>query len=72
MDLAISDADIVRSRSDPRFKQVLLARVLEVLLGRLSVLQQHATARDAPALREGALLAVQLADRIRAIEESIV
>ena len=72
----ISDADIARSRADPRFKQVLLAKGLEQLLASLHRMQSSAhaahlgpaVARD---LREGALLAVQLADRIRAIDEQI-
>jgi CRISPR/Cas system-associated endoribonuclease Cas2 len=72
----ISDADIARSRADPRFKQVLLAKSLEQLLASLHRMQnsahaahlEPAVARD---LREGALLAVQLADRIRAIDEQI-
>ena len=70
---AISDADIARSREDPRFKQVLLAKSLEQLLGSLHRMQSAApmgpdVARE---LREGALVAVQLADRIRAIDEQI-
>ena len=72
----ISDADIARSREDPRFKQVLLAKSLEQLLGitaphaELGACREPgpAVARD---LREGALLAVQLADRIRAIDEQM-
>lgn len=69
----ISDEDIARSREDPRFKQVLLAKSLEQLLGTLHRMQNAApigpeVARE---LREGALVAVQLADRIRAIDEQI-
>ena len=72
----VSDADIARSREDPRFKQVLLAKSLEQLLASLHRMQNSAhaahlgpaVARD---LREGALLAVQLADRIRAIDEQM-
>ena len=72
--MMISDADIARSRVDPRFKQVLLARVLEQLLGTLYRLQHspslvdHANAAD---LREGALIAIKLADLIRAIDEKL-
>jgi hypothetical protein len=69
---SVSDAEIVRSREDPRFKQVLLARSLEQLLASLHRLQHSSegpgTARH---LREGALIAVQLADRIRAIEDQL-
>ena len=69
----ISDEDIARSRQDPRFKQVLLAKSLEQLLGSLHRMQSATplgpeVARE---LREGALVAVQLADRIRAIDEQI-
>ena len=35
----ISDADIARSREDPRFKQVLLAKSLEQLLASLHRMQ---------------------------------
>jgi hypothetical protein len=69
----ISEADIARSREDPRFRQVLLARSLEQLLGSLHRLQ-HApqiAADNALHLRHGALVAVDLADRIRAIDEQL-
>ena len=69
----ITDADIARSREDPRFRQVLLARSLEQLLGSLHR-AQHA-AGQVPGieghLREGALMAVHLADLIRAIDDQI-
>jgi hypothetical protein len=69
----ISDADIERSREDPRFKQVLLARSLEQLLGSLHRMQHspQLAANSARHLREGALVAVELADRIRAIDEQL-
>jgi hypothetical protein len=68
----ISDADIERSRADPRFKQVLLARSLEQLLGSLHRLQHSQFGENnAQHLREGALVAVELADRIRAIDEQL-
>ena len=71
---AVTEADIVRSRADPRFKQVLLAKSLEQLLGSLHRMQQHA-AHASPAgardLREGAMMAVQLADLIRAIDDRL-
>ena len=74
MDSLITDADVERSRADPRFKQVLLAKVLEQLLGTLYRLQHGpansdaATARD---LREGAMMAVKLADLIRSIDDRL-
>ena len=72
----VSDADIARAREDPRFKQVLLTKSLEQLLASLHRMQNSAHAADlGPAvtrdLREGALLAVELADRIRAIDEQM-
>ena len=69
----ISEADIERSREDPRFKQVLLARSLERLLDSLHRMQHspHLAAANAVHLREGALDAVDLADRIRAIDEQL-
>lgn len=72
--LDVTDTDIVRSRADPRFKQVLLARSLEQLLGALYRLQHDTSAPDpasARDLREGAVMAVRLADLIRAIDERL-
>ena len=68
----VSDADLLRARQDPRFRQILLARSLDRLLGSLHRMQ-HAAGALAPdkALREGALMAVELADRIRAIDENL-
>ncbi len=71
--LAITEADVARSRADPRFKQVLLAKMLEQLLGSLYRLQ-HASAVDevgARDLRDGAMMAVQLADLIRSIDDRL-
>ena len=71
---AISDADVARSREDPRFKQILLARGLEQLLDSLYRLQASSTHLDpdgAHHMREGALVAVQLADLIRAIDDQL-
>ena len=71
---AISDADIARARENPRFKQVLLAKSLEQLLASLYRMQRSpanlgpAGARD---LRKGALMAVQLADLIRSIDDRL-
>ena len=70
----ITESEIVRSREDPRFKQVLLARSLEQLLSSMHRMQ-HAAGRLRPAeekhLREGALMAVRLADMIRAIDDRL-
>ncbi|MEA2879489.1 MAG: hypothetical protein QOF14_4685 [Hyphomicrobiales bacterium] len=69
----ITEADIVRSRADPRFKQGLLAKALEELLGALYRLQHNPKQDEAGArgLREGALMAVQLADLIRSIDDKL-
>jgi hypothetical protein len=68
----ISDADISRARADPRFRQILLAKSLEQLLGSMHRMQRsggNLGADSARHLREGALMAVKLADRIRALDE---
>ena len=71
--LEITETDLTRSRADPRFKQVLLARLLEQLLGALYRLQQdeQPDAAGAQDLREGALMALQLADLIRSIDDRL-
>jgi hypothetical protein len=69
---AITDADIERSRADPRFKQILLAKVLEQLLAALYRLQREpADPAGASALREGTVMAVKLADLIRGIDDRL-
>jgi hypothetical protein len=68
----ISDADIARSRNDPRFKQVLLANALEHLLAMLYRMQHdpaHSDAASQRELRNGAMMAVELADLIRQLDE---
>ena len=67
----ISEADIVRSRGDPRFKQILLARTLEQLLATLHRLQRDPSPADPVSMREGAMMAVRLADMIHAIDEKM-
>jgi hypothetical protein len=73
VNLAITEEDIARSRADPRFKQVLLAKVLEQLLGTLYRVQRDPNQDEdcVRGLREGALMAVQLADLIRSIDERL-
>ena len=56
------------------FRQILLARSLDQLLGSLHRMQRAAGALAPDAarhLREGALMAVELADRIRAIDDNL-
>jgi hypothetical protein len=70
----ISEADIMRACKDPRFRQILLARSLDQLLGSLHRMQHAAGALgpgDAHHLRQGALMAVELADRIRVIDDNL-
>jgi hypothetical protein len=70
----ISEADLARSRSDPRFKQDLLAKALEQLLATLYRMQHDPVQSDAASqrqLREGALMAVELADLIRDLDERV-
>jgi len=72
--LDITETDVARSRADPRFKQILLAKMLEQLLGVLYRLQHSPAQTDAAIarnLREGAMMAVQLADLIRSIDERL-
>jgi hypothetical protein len=63
----VSEADIARSRADPRYRQALLVKALEQLLGVLHRRQSDPAHTDRASLREGAIVAVQLADMIRAI-----
>ena len=74
MDKVVSDAEIERARKDPRFRQILLARSLDQLLGSLHRMQ-HAAGTLGPSearhLREGALVAVELAERIRVIDDNL-
>jgi hypothetical protein len=62
----VTDADLAHARQDPDFRQRLLTESLERLLAELNKLQR--TAKDptrAVQLREGAELAVKLADLLR-------
>jgi hypothetical protein len=72
VDHLISEAELARAHDDPRFKQVLLARSLEQLLDTL-YRNQHLAFEPAGAqsLRDGAAMAVRLADQIRAIDERL-
>ncbi len=64
----ITDSDLARAREDPDFRQQLVTESLERLLGELSKLQRtaHGVAQ-ADQVREGAELAVKLADLLRRI-----
>jgi hypothetical protein len=70
----ITEAQILRAREDPRFRQILLAKSLERLLGSMHRMQHSSAnlgADGARHLREGALMAVKLADRLRALDEQL-
>ena len=68
----VSQADILRARADPRLRQVLLARSLAQLLGSLHRIRQGSLGGDRlRLLSEGALMAVELADRIGVIDENL-
>jgi hypothetical protein len=66
----VTDADLARARTDADFRQKLVTQSLELLLAELNKLQRVAmnTARDQQ-MREGAELAVKLADLLRHISE---
>jgi hypothetical protein len=63
----VTEEDLARARSDPEFRQQLLAQNLERLLAALSAMRAS-SANEPEAqrqLREGADLAVKLADRLQ-------
>jgi hypothetical protein len=66
----VTDAQLVRARSDPAFRQQLLSQNLEVLLGGLRKARSAGPpAREgetAKQIREGVELAVRLAELIQA------
>src|SRR6266852_4842493 len=72
VDHLVNEAELARAHTDPRFKQVLLARSLEQLLDVL-YRNQHLAFEPAGAqsLRDGAAMAVRLADQIRAIDDRL-
>lgn len=67
MNVLVSDDDLARARSDPAFRQQLLADNLERLLTALETMRR--TKIEGPdaarQLREGVDLAVKLADRLQ-------
>jgi hypothetical protein len=67
----VTDADLARAREDADFRQKLLTDSLECLLGELNKLQRATQdATRAGQIREGAELAVKLADLLRRIAVS--
>ena len=63
----VTDGDLARARIDPAFRQQFLAQNLDRLLEALKKMRQAGdqTADTARQLREGADLAVKLADRLQ-------
>lgn len=63
----VTEDDLARARSDPEFRQQLLAQNLDRLLEALNRMRRQGlpTPEGAQQIREGAALAVQLADRLQ-------
>jgi hypothetical protein len=63
----VTEDDLARARSDPDFRQQLMAQNLERLLDALNKMREveDATPRAARQIREGVALAVKLADRLQ-------
>lgn len=63
----VTEDDLARARSEPEFRQQLLAENLDRLLGALNRMRRYSqpTPDAARQIREGADLAVQLADRLQ-------
>lgn len=67
MSTLVSEDDIARARSDPAFRRQFLARNLDLLLEALEMMRRTANqdADTARLIKEGADLAVKLADRLQ-------
>ncbi len=65
----VTEAELERARHDQAFRQRLLAENLDVLLNRLQKLRAAPAAANAKHIREGAKLAVRLAEMIQAAAE---
>ena len=63
----VTEDDLARARSDPEFRQQLLAQSLDRLLEALNRMRRHGlpSADGARQIREGVDLAVKLADRLQ-------
>jgi hypothetical protein len=61
----VTDDDLARARTDPEFRQQLLAHNLERLLEALNRMREAEDAGTAGQIREGVDLAVKLADRLQ-------
>jgi hypothetical protein len=64
----VTDADLVRARTDPAFRHQLVADSLELLLARLKLLRSAGgNPKQARQVREAVNLAVKLADLLQRI-----
>lgn len=63
----VSEDDLARARTDPQFRQQLMAVNLEKLLAKLNDLRRTSDVKPdiARQIREGVDLAVKLADRLQ-------
>jgi hypothetical protein len=66
----VTEDDLLRARSDPAFRQQFLAHNLDRLLDALERMRRASEQNEDAArqLREGADLAVQLADRLQSTD----
>lgn len=69
--LLITEADLARARNDTEFRQQLLTKTLELLLGELTKIRRSPPSEArADQVREGVELAVKLADILRRMSAS--
>jgi len=61
----VTEDDLVRARTDPEFRQQLMALSLERLLEALNKMRESEDDRTAAQIRAGVDLAVKLADRLQ-------
>jgi hypothetical protein len=61
----VTDAELERARGDHAFRQKLLAESLDILLDKLQTLRTASASASAGHIREGAKLAVRLAEMIQ-------
>ena len=63
----VTEAELAQAREDPAFRNRLLTRNLEILLGKLQKQRQapHSATASAAQMREGVTLAVRLAEMIQ-------
>lgn len=66
----VSEEDLARARSDPAFRQQLMAANLDKLLAKLNYLRRSSDIKPdiARQIREGVELAMKLADRLQQYE----